>query len=302
MQITIRLTGVIPALITPLSAQGKLDLALLEKQVAYLSAAGVHGFFVNGTTGEGPCLTIAEKLAVFESVKAVTQGRQFLCAACLQASTAQVIQEMRAFAALAPDFIVAVPPYYYAASQAEIVCHYREIARESPAPLILYTIPSCTHNPIALESVLELAAVENIVGLKDSSGDFIPFLRGVYTDLHRDFAWIQGEDYLDGPSLLIGASGIVTGLGNVWIEPYLELYRAAQQGDAAGVHVAQKRINALYQMLHINGGHSVAVIKAAVALLGRSTPWMKMAALTVPEAEQAKIEAVLQELGLLAQT
>ena len=299
MKMATRLEGVIPALITPLSAQGNIDFSLLEKQVSYLSSAGVHGFFVNGTTGEGPYLTTAEKLEVFKCVQAVTQGQQFLCLACIQPSTPLIIEEIRAFEELAPDFMVAVTPYYYAVSQDVIVQHYKEIARHSPAPVILYNIPACTHNPMTLESILELASVENIVGLKDSSGDFIPFMRGVYTELSRDFAWIQGEDYLDGSSLLIGARGIVTGLGNVWIDPYLEVYRAAKQGNPAGVHDAQKRINALYQILSINGGQNIPAIKVGATLLGRSTPWMKIPALTLQEEYRAKVKDVLGELGLL---
>jgi 4-hydroxy-tetrahydrodipicolinate synthase len=299
LKTTTRLEGVIPALITPLSEHGKIDFPLLEKQVSYLSSAGVQGFFVNGTTAEGPYLTTVEKLEVFRSVKAVTQGQQFLCLACIQPSTAQVLEEMWAFQTPEPDFIVAVTPYYYAVSQEVIVQHYKEIARHSPAPVILYTIPACTHNPLTLESILELSLVENIVGVKDSSGDFIPFMRGVYTELSRDFAWIQGEDYLDGPSLLIGAKGIVTGLGNVWIDPYLDVYRAAKQGDTTGVHNAQKRINALYQILRINGSQNISAIKAGAALLGRSTSWMKIPALTLPEEYRAKVKAVLGELGLL---
>jgi len=117
MTSTKQLHGVIPALITPLKETGSIDFVLLEKQIEYLSSAGVHGMFVNGTTGEGAYLTTAEKVEVFQVVKQLTQGRQFLCAACLQTSTELALQEIRQFEALEPDFIVAVTPYYYGASQ-----------------------------------------------------------------------------------------------------------------------------------------------------------------------------------------
>jgi len=296
---TKKLEGIIPAVITPLEENGKIDFKLLEKQVSYLSSAGVHGFMVNGTTSEGPYLTTQEKIETFKLVKKVIDGKQFLCAACLQPSTSLVLEEIRAFESLEPDFIVAVTPYYYAVPQDVILQHYRKIAQNSPAPVILYNIPGRTHNPIALESILELASVENIAGIKDSSGNFIAFTRGVYTELRDDFAWIQGEDYLDGPSLLAGASGIVTGLGNVWIEPYLEMYNETRKENTSGVHQAQKRINALYEIIRTTGGKIIPAIKAGTMLFGRSTKWMKIPGLSLNEDEIAKVREVLVKLGLL---
>jgi dihydrodipicolinate synthase/N-acetylneuraminate lyase len=299
MNTTRKLEGIIPALITPFTESGKIDFTLLEKQVSYLSSAGVHGFFVGGTTGEGPYLTTQEKVEVFKSVKEVSAGKQFLCAACLQLSTPLVLEEIRAFSDLEPDFVVAVTPYYYAVPQEVIISHYKEIAQNSPVPIILYNIPSCTHNPIALESIVELASVENIAGIKDSSGNFIGFTRGVYTELRDDFAWIQGEDYLDGPSLLVGAKGIVTGLGNVWIEPYVELYREKEQGNLEKLHDLQKTINKLYEVITVTEGKIIPAIKAGATLLGRSSKWMKIAGLTLHEDEIAKVKQVLVELGLV---
>lgn len=292
------LHGIIPALITPLKQDGTIDFALLEKQTAYLADAGVDGFFVNGTTGEGPYLTTQEKIEVFQAVQQVSAGRQFLCLACLQASTQAVLDEMRAFESLTPDFVVSVSPYYYGAPQDVIVEHFTAIARAATVPLILYDIPSRTHNPMALETVLRLMPVENVVGLKDSSGDFIKFSRGVLTRKDQQFAWIQGEDYLDGPSLLVGADGIVTGLGNVWIDPYLAMRQARQQGNHADVLQAQQQINALYEVINVTGGKTIPAIKAGAALFGRSTPWMKTSALTLNEEEIAQVKRVLVELGL----
>ena len=293
------LQGIIPALITPLEKSGKIDFTLLEKQVSYLSSAGVHGFFIGGTTSEGPYLTIQEKIEVFKLVKKVTAGRQFLCAACLQPSTSLVLEEIRTFTEVEPNFVVAVTPYYYTVPQEVIISHYKHIAQNSPVPVILYNIPARTHNPIALDSIVELASVENIAGIKDSSGNFIAFTRGVYTELQENFAWIQGEDYLDGPSLLVGAKGIVTGLGNVWIEPYVELYKKKEQRNLEKLHEIQKTINKLYEIITTTGGKTIPAIKAGAMLLGRSSKWMKIAGLTLREDVIAKVKKVLTELGLL---
>jgi len=219
-----RLEGIIPSLILPVDEKGKINFHFLKKQINYLISAGINGLFVNGTTGEGAWLTIEEKLEVFKLVKEVNKEKIFLCTACLQPSTEMVINEVKIVEKYSPDYIVAVTPYYYSVPQEAIMEHFKKIAHYSSVPLIIYNIPQCTHNKIELNTVLELAKEENIAGIKDSSGDFISFTRGIYTSISKSFSWIQGEDYLDGPSFNIGADGVVTGLGNVFIEPYIRMY------------------------------------------------------------------------------
>jgi 4-hydroxy-tetrahydrodipicolinate synthase len=294
------LQGVIPAPIAPLTEQGRVDFALLEKQLAYLIESGADGLFINGTTGEGAYLSIAEKLEILKAAKAVAAGRVFLCAACIQPSTPQVLEELEVMAALEPDYLVAVTPYYYAVSQETVAEHYRSIARRSPMPLILYNIPQCTHNPLALDTVLELArSEENIAGFKDSSGDFVSFSRGLLAELPRRFAWIMGEDYLDGPALAMGATGIVTGLSNAWARFHVDLYRAARAGDREGLKRNNAGIHALYGIHRVTGGKVIPALKAAASFFGRSTLHMKIPALTMGEEDAQRVRQVLEDLRLL---
>jgi len=243
-----KLKGVIPALILPVNESGSINFKYLEKQIIYLTMAGVDGIFINGTTGEGAWLTTEEKIRVFKTVKEATKGRQVLCAACIQPSTELVINEIQVFEKFKPDYVVAVTPYYYNVSQDIIIEHFKKIAQNSSIPVIVYNIPQCTHNKIELGTILKLAQEENIAGIKDSSGDFISFTRGVYTPVPNSFSWIQGEDYFDGPAFNIGADGIVTGLGNVFIEPYVRMYKEAKKGNYQEVNEIQKRINELYEI------------------------------------------------------
>jgi 4-hydroxy-tetrahydrodipicolinate synthase len=141
--------------------------------------------------------------------------------------------------------------------------------------------------------------VNNIGGIKDSSGDFMAFSQGVHADYPADFAWIQGEDLLDGPSLLIGAQGMVTGLGNVWIEPYIMMYQAARAGDAAEVKRAQQQINALYEIIPAAEGQVIPAIKAGAALLGRSAPTMKLPGLTLRTDQIERVKHVLHNIQLV---
>ena len=296
-----RLEGVIPALILPFEENGKINFNFLEKQVNYLSSAGVDGVFINGTTGEGAWLTMEEKVQVFKSVKDINKGKVFLCAACLQPTTELVISEIKIYEKYEPDYIVALTPYYYSVSQDIIIEHFKKIAHYSSVPLILYNIPQCTHNKIELSTILKLAKEENIAGVKDSSGDFISFTRGMYTPVPESFSWIQGEDYLDGPSFNCGADGIVTGLGNLFIDPYVRMYEQAKKGNYQKVNEMQKKINKLYEIIQVTGGKVIPAIKGGTALLGRSSRWMKIISMSLDDKEIRKVEKILINLGLLSE-
>jgi 4-hydroxy-tetrahydrodipicolinate synthase len=285
--------------LTPLCENGNLDLANLQKQISYLVETGINGLFVNGTTGEGPYLTLEEKLTALKTVKDVAAGRAFLCAACIQPSTPQVLKELDAVLKIEPDFVVAVTPYYYNIPQGAILRHFLEIARRSSAPVIIYNIPQCTHNPLSMDTIWELAHEQNIAGIKDSSGDFVSFCRGLAADFPSRFSWIMGEDYLDGAALFMGARGIVSGLSNVWARFHVDLYDAVRAGDRAGAMRNNALIHQLYGIHRVTGGKVIPALKAAAAFFNRCTPWMKMPGLALTEDETSQVRRVLEAMHLL---
>ncbi len=290
------LEGFIPAVVTPLKENGRIDEKLFAKQIAYLADAGVDGFFINGTTGDGPLLSKDERLETLRIAGEITEGRQFLCAALIHPSTEQVLEEIEAFEQLEPDFLVAVTPFYYSVSQKVIVEHYRTIVRATSIPLIVYNIPQCTHNKISYETFLQLAKIEEIAGIKDSSGDFVTFSRWLYGAPAEETAVVQGEDYLAGPSLNAGAKGLVSGLSNVWVKPYVEIMKASKRGDWNEVNRKQREINKLYEIIEVTGGKVLPAIKAGTAIMGRSTRWLKMGGEELNKEEIRKIENILKQL------
>lgn len=296
---TRKLRGVIPALVAPMKKDGTVDYTLLEKQANYLCQGGISGIFVNGTTGAGAYLNTQEKFRILKKVQEIIPKGVSLCAACIQPSTAQVLEEMRVFKRLRPDFVVAVTPFYMETSQDMILHHFREIARAAPAPLIIYNIPQNTHNPITLKTIIKLAGEKNIAGIKDSSRNMVTFSRGILSTLPGPFAWIQGDDYLESVSYLIGAKGVVTGLGNIWIDPYIELYRSFRKNDITGIREGQRKINALLEILEISGYNVIPSIKAATELLGRGSRWMRIPAMVLSDDEIDQIALVLSKLKLL---
>lgn len=289
-----KLHGVIPAIITPITEEGGLDICLLEKQTDYLVQAGVHGLFVCGGTGEGAYLKTEEKKEVFRTIRNVAGNKIFLCMAAIQSNTRAVLEEMDALKECDADYFVATAPYYHAASQRDIYEHYKAIASAAAAPLIIYNIPSTTHNPIALETVCAISELPNIAGIKDSSGNFMQFSRGLFGYKKEGFSWIQGEDYLCGPTLLAGGDGMVSGLSNAKVEPYVEMYRAYENGDMEAVKKCQAKINKLYEIIHYCGNGNAA-IKAVTELENRGSRWMQERSMSLSDEQMQEIADIIDE-------
>lgn len=289
-----KLQGIIPAIVTPITQIGELDAELLKKQADYLIHAGVNGLFLCGGTGEGAYLKTEEKQEICRQVKSIAGDDIFLCMAMIHSNTRAVLEEMDALKDCGADYIVATPPYYHAASQKDILEHYQAIAARAFAPVIVYNIPSTTHNYIEPETIEKLAELDNIAGVKDSSGNFMNFTRGLFKRGTDGFAWIQGEDYLCGATLLSGGSGIVTGLGNTRIEPYVEMYQAFLDGDAGKIKACQVRINRLYELIHLIGNGNAA-IKAVTEYYGRGSRWMQQGSMSVSDEQMLEIKKILDE-------
>ena len=145
-----------------------------------------------------------------------------------------------------------------------------------------------------VETINKLIAVKNIAGVKDSSGNFMNYTRGLFENQNKEFAWIQGEDYLCGANFLAGADGVVSGLSNVRIEPYVEMYEAFLNNDARKIKECQVKINKLYKLIHLYGNGN-ASIKAATELYGRGSRWMQQSSMSLDDTQMAEIKKILDE-------
>lgn len=290
--------GVVNAILTPFRENGSIDTKMLEEQTIFLIEGGLNGLFVNGSTGEGLLLTPEEKYENLSCIKQITQGRADLYACCIQPTTHQVIRDIENIQVLEPDYFVAVPPLYYAGDQEMIYTHFREIAEAATAPLILYNFPQMTGNPLYLDTIVRLSKIENIIGIKDSSGDYKSFAQGAESYASDQFCWMQGDDLLHASSLLAGSEAVVTGLGNISIEDHVKLYRAFLKKDHDTMWAHQKELNKLYRLI-TETGKGVPAIKAATAIMGRSTFSMKDPWLNLTKDEIKQVEQILSEIGLL---
>lgn len=222
MSLTEALRGVTAPLVTPF-ADGAVDHDALGRVVDHAVDGGVAGLFPNGTTGEFASLTAEERAAVVETTVAHADGRPVV-AGVADTAVADVLAHAALAAEAGADALVVTPPYYHAATEpAGNETFLERIADEVPLPVLLYDIPSCTGNELAVDSVVRLAEHPNVIGMKDSTGDFTRF-NSLLRETPDEFLLLQGFDAQLLPSLRVGADGGINALSNVVPEALSELY------------------------------------------------------------------------------
>ncbi|MFE9609544.1 dihydrodipicolinate synthase family protein [Streptomyces sp. NPDC006012] len=271
------LRGVVPPVITPLTPEGEVDVPSLRRLTEHLVAAGVHGLFVLGSSGEAAYLTDAQRRTVVETAVDTTAGRVPVLAGIIDTTTPRVLDRAADAAKAGADVLVATAPFYTRTHPAEIADHFRRIRTGADLPLFAYDIPVAVHTKLPRTVVLDLAADGTLAGLKDSSGDE-GSLRRLLVRLRArtaDFSVLTGSELTVDGALLMGVDGVVPGLGNVDVEGYVRLYAAARAGDWAAARAEQDRLAALFDLTDVGdpaemGGSSSALggFKAAARLRG----------------------------------
>ncbi len=261
------LSGVIPPVITPLTDDGSLDLPALERLLERLIAAGVGGLFMLGTSGEGPWLKREQQIKVLEVAVRVAAGQVPVIAGVLEPSTGRVVEALSAFENVGVDALALTTPYYFGVSDTAQLHHFERVLEATNLPVVLYNIPSATHNSLSVETVRQLARHPHVLGIKDSTGDREHFRRLLeLKTAHDGFSVLQGAEVAAGEALLAGADGVVAGLANLEPEPFVQMLEAARRGDEARVRVLQARVAALWE-LHTHG-HWLSCLKYAAHLRG----------------------------------
>jgi dihydrodipicolinate synthase/N-acetylneuraminate lyase len=262
-----KLSGIIPPMITPLTAQGELDVAGLERLVTHLLDGGVAGVFVLGSSGEGPWLTAAQQCQLVRETVRLVAGRVPVLAGALEPCTARTLENMHQHHEAGADLVVITSPYYFQVGPSEQIRHIETLATEAPLPVMLYNIPPTTHNPIAPDTVRAVLPLENLVGIKDSAGDWDNFTKLLQLRAARpDFVVFQGAEKLAARSLLAGADGVVPGLGNLVPALFRQIFDRAQTGQEAEALAIQARIDQLWT-LHTHD-YWLVCLKYAAAVLG----------------------------------
>ena len=301
MNENLMLRGVIPPMVTPLTANGELDVNGTERLVEHILSGGVHGLFLLGTTGEAPDLPYEVRRELVKRVTAQVNGRVPI----LVGITDTVFSESLKLAQFAKDCgaaaVVAAPPYYFAAGQPELLDYYRGLADQLPLPLYLYNMPSQVKVMIEVKTVVELAKHPNIVGLKDSSGNIGYFNACRYALREReDFAILMGPEEALGEAVLLGASGGVAGGANIFPKTFVDIYNAAVAKDVDRVRELQERIMRVSSLIYGVGHHNssfVKGVKCALSLLGICSDALAAPREPFNPADRETIRKRLEDLG-----
>jgi 4-hydroxy-tetrahydrodipicolinate synthase len=286
---------VLTAMVTPFSSGGELDLDIAQKLAHQLVERGCDGLVLNGTTGESPTTTDAEKADLVRAVVHAVGDRAAVVAGAGTYDTAHSAALARQAAQAGAHGLLVVTPYYSRPPQAGLVAHFTTVADATDLPVMLYDIPPRSVVPIATETLYRLAEHPRIVAVKDAKGDL-----GVGAEIiaGTDLAYYCGDDVLNLPWLAVGAVGFVSVVGHVVADRLRTMITAFHAGDvdtARDIHVSTL---GLIRAFALAGG--VAFSKAALRLIGIDVGDPRLPQLPAEPDHVTAIAAALVEAGVLA--
>jgi len=296
------LRGIVPPMITPLSARDELDVAGLERLIEHILSGGVSGLFVLGTTGEGPSLGYRLRRDLVQRTCRQVNGRVPVLVGITDTAFIESVNLARWAADVGADAVVLAPPYYLPEGQPELQEYLDHIVAELPLPMFLYNMPSLTKVSFELETVRRAMDSPRIVGLKDSSGNMIYFHRAVGLLANRpDWSLLIGPEEMLADAVLAGGHGGVNGGANFYPRLYVDLYAAASAGDIPRMRALHAEVMRISDRLYHVGRHPSAIIKGikcALSLLGICDDFMAEPFHRFREPERLRVRALLSELNL----
>ena len=294
--------GVVPPLVTPLSARDQLDHAGLERLLEHVISAGVDGIFVLGTTGEAPSLSYRLRREFISRVTQQVNRRVAVMVGITDTAFVESVELARHAASAGADAVVLSTPYYFPAGQTELTGYVRNVVEQISLPLVLYNMPELTKVWFEIETLQELAEIDTIVGIKDSCGDLDYFAKLTQLKQHRpDWSVMIGPEAKLLDAMRLGADGVVAGGANVMPRVFADCYRAAVCGDNEQAHQILRQIVAFQRIYEIGkyASRHIKATKCALSLLEicGDLPADPFHRFHPPQREQ--VAAVLREIGLL---
>ncbi|MGF6770251.1 4-hydroxy-tetrahydrodipicolinate synthase [Paraburkholderia sp. GAS199] len=287
---TVLFKGIVPALITPMTATEDVDEAGLRTLIERLIESGVHALFVLGTNGEFIALNEAEKLRIAKIAVDQAGSRVPVIAGTGAYATRDVIDLNSKMLDVGVDAVSVITPYFNGATQAELFTHYERIARATTLPVMLYTIPAKAGITLNVDTVRRLAEIPNIRGIKDSGGDFDRLLQLI--NLRRDdFAVFTGTDSMILWTLIAGGDGAVAATTNAVPDVVTSIWKHFQAGDIAAARKAQESLRALRDAFAL--GTMPVVLKTAAQMLGMPAGPARSPAQPLDANARARLEQAL---------
>jgi len=289
------ITGSIVALVTPMHEDGRIDYDALRRLVDWHIAEGTQCIGAVGTTGESPTVSVEEHCEVIRVAVEHAAGRIPVMAGAGGNSTAEAIELSRYALKVGADCTLSVVPYYNRPSQEGIYAHFRAIAEAVDIPMVLYNVPGRTVADVQTETVLRLAEVPGIVGIKEATGS-IERACWLIKQAPRGFSIYSGDDGTAVALMLLGGHGNVSVTANVAPRAMQALCAAALAGDAREAARLQLQLMPLHRALFVEPSPSAT--KWALAQLGRCGPGIRLPIVPLSAQGQETVRAAMQEAGV----
>jgi len=280
---------------TPFADDGSVDYPRAQQLAEALVASGTEGIVVAGTTGESPTLTHDEKLRLFAEVKEAIGGRADVVAGTCGNNTAESVQFSREAAHLGVDGILGVVPWYNKPPQQGLEAHFRAIADAIDLPLLLYNIPSRTAINMAPETTVRLSEVDNIVGIKEASGN-LEAIGAIIRDARPGFRVWSGDDAVTLPMMAIGAYGVVSVASHLVGRQLARMIDAAVEGSLEEATRIHNQLAPLFAALFATT--SPIPLKYALARCGFPCGGLRLPLVEIDAKSAAIMDVALQSVAI----
>ena len=284
------------ALVTPFTTSGALDEAAVRRLTRRQIDGGIHFLVPCGTTGESPTLSDTERQRVVEIVVDEAAGRIPVLAGAGGHNTREVIGLGREMERVGASGLLSVAPYYNKPSPEGMYQHFRSIAESTALPVIVYNVPGRTGCNIDVATLVRLAAIPNIVGVKEASANMTQMCE-ICRAVPGDFNVLSGDDAFTLPLMAVGGRGVISVAANEAPTEMAQMVEAAERGDFKAARALHTR---LLPLMLVNFVESNPIpVKAAMARMGLLEEVYRLPMVPPREASRQKIEQVLSDLGLV---
>jgi 4-hydroxy-tetrahydrodipicolinate synthase len=290
-----RFGRVVTAMVTPFTEDLSLDVGRAQEMARWLADSGSDGLVVAGSTGEAATLSDDEKVTLWRAVSEAVKGKAKVIAGSGTYDTAHSVYLTEEAAKAGVDGILAVTPYYNKPPQRGLIEHFSRIAGATELPVLVYNIPGRTALRIEHDTLLRLAGVDNIVGVKDSTGDFDGISR-LIAEAPDGFEVYSGDDWATFGYCCLGAVGVISVASHLVGDRMNRMVELIEQGDLAGARKIHQELLPIYRALFIVS--NPIPVKAAVALVGQPAGPPRLPLVPASEDEITQVKAAMQQVGI----
>ncbi|AKB84703.1 4-hydroxy-tetrahydrodipicolinate synthase [Methanococcoides methylutens] len=287
--------GVLPAIITPFTKADTIDKTGLQQNIEFVENGGVSGIAACGTTGESATLSTAEHMELIDI--AVDCAKVPILAGTGSNNTAEAIELTKHAEDAGAAGALVISPYYNKPNNTGLIAHFKAIADAVDMPIVLYNVPSRTGQDMPLEVIFELAKVDNILAIKEASGNLDKVSQIIENTMDEDFNVISGEDGLTMPIVGLGGTGVISVVANVVPEKMVKLVNATKDGDLKTAQQLHYEMAPLIRALFTET--NPIPVKRAVELIGLNTGHLRLPLAPISSENDQKLVDCLKELGCI---